>query len=437
MKLAIPISIQNVITSSLNLVDTIMIGQLGAVEVAAVGLANRYYFIFVLISFALSSGATIFTAQFWGKKDVEHIGKPMGIALICGVFVGLVFASGALLIPEVIMKIFTKDPQVIVEGSNYLRIVSFSYILTAVTLTYVFVLRSIEHVKLPMYASTSALALNTFLNYCLILGHFGFPALGVKGAAIATLIARIIEVSVIVLASYAKKYPVVKLRDLLTMPPTFIKQFFSKTIPVIANEFFWVMGMTMFAIVYGRMGTKEIAAVNIVAPVEHISIEFFFGLGNAAAVMVGNQIGAGHEDTAFSYAKRILLISSLGAMVAGVLVWLVSDHIVMFFNVSPEVRYFAIRILLVVGIVLWVKVFNMIVAIGVLRSGGDTTFSMFLDTAGVWGIGVPLAFLGAFVWKLPVYWVYVLVCADEFVRMAVGLRRIYSKKWIHNLVSGE
>ena len=437
LKIAIPITIQNVITSSLNLVDTVMIGQLGAVEVAAVGLANRFYSLFILIAFGLGSGAAVFTAQFWGKKDVEKIGIPMGIALVCSSLMSLVFSLGALLSPEMIMRVFTKDSSVILAGSSYFRIVALSYLLTGITLIYSFVLRSIEHVKLPMVASTTALALNTLLNYCLILGHFGFPALGVKGAAIATLIARIVEVSVILFVAYRKKYPVVRFKHVQSISVSFMKQFYQKAAPVIANEFLWALGMTTYSIVYGRMGTTEIAAVNIVAPVELISIDFFFGLANASAVMIGNQIGAGRENVAFSYAKKFTMLSLLGSLFAGGLIFLGTPYIVSFFNVSQDVRYAATRILLIVSLILWIRVFNMISATGILRGGGDTMFSMLMDVTGVWGIGVPLAFLGAFVFKWPVYWVYALVCMDEVVRMGIGLHRIYSKKWVHNLVGEE
>ncbi len=436
-KIAIPITIQNTVMSSLNLIDTIMIGQLGEVEVAAVGLANRFYFILILTSFGLSSGAAMFTAQFWGKKDVEHIGKPMGIALICGIALAFFFSLGALLVPEKIMQIFTKDPIVAANGAVYFRIVAFTYIPTAITMTYSFVLRSIEQVKLPMFASATALLVNTFLNYCLILGHFGFPALGVEGAAIATLIARFLEVASLLVITYIKKYPVFVPRDLLRISFVFVKQFFAKTLPVIANEFFFVMGLTAFSIVYGRMGTSEIAAVNIVIPVERILMSFFFGVGNAAAVMIGNQIGAGREDNAFFYAKKFVGLAILGGMLGGGVVFLGSPVIVSLFKVSSEVRYLAVRILYVVSFVLWIKIFNMLTAIGIFRGGGDTTFTMLMDLFGVWGFGVPLAIVGAFVFKLPVYHVFLLVCLDEMFRMILGLWRLYSKRWIHNLVRGE
>ena len=435
VSIAIPITLQNVISSSLNLVDTIMIGQLGTIEIAAVGLANRFYFILILVLFAVSSGTAIFTAQFWGKKDIQHIGKVMGIALVLSIFIAAIFSLGALLIPDLIMKVFTEDTEVITEGSHYLWIVAFSYILTAVTMLYSFILRSIEQVKLPMYASIIGLGLNTFLNYCLIFGHVGFPALGVRGAAIATLIARIIETGVIVFVTYWKKYPAVKPADLFAIPLPFIKQFLVTTLPVVANEFSWVMGMTMYSIVFGRMGTAEVAAINMVNPVEQVFSYMFFGVASAASVMIGNQIGAEHEELAFSYAKRFSGLGIVGGLLSGGGIFLSATYIASVFKVSQDVRTFAINTLIVLSLVMWIRIFNMITIVGILRSGGDTKFSLYIEMIGIWGIGVPLAFLGGLVWKVPVYWVFALVNIEELFKMLVGLYRIYSKKWIHNLVS--
>lgn len=433
VKLAIPVSLQNMISSSLNLVDTVMIGQLGAVEVAAVGLANRLFFVFILVSFAISSGTAIFTAQFWGKKDVQHIGKVMGIALVLIIAISFIFSFGALVIPDLVMQIFTQDQLVISNGSTYLRIVGWSYLLSSVTMLYAFILRSMEQVKVPMYASTLALGLNTLLNYCLILGHFGFPALGVQGAAIATVIARAIEVAIIVITTYRKRYPAIHFSDFGAIPKVLIKQFFATTLPVIANEFSWVVGVTTYSIVYGRMGTAEIAAVNIINPVEQISSGIFFGLASAASVMIGNQIGAGREKTAYIYAKRFALLGVAGAIFIGGIIFLSTSQITSLFKVAPEIRMFAGNMLFVLSAVLWIRVFNTINVVGVLRGGGDTKFSMYMEIMSVWGVGVPLAFFGGFYLKIPVYWVFVLVNLEEAVKMAVGLYRMHSGKWIHNL----
>ena len=435
LQLAIPITLQNVIMSSLNLVDTVMIGQIGEIEVAAVGLANRYFFIVLLLFFALSSGTSIFTAQFWGKRDTQRIGVVMAIAALPCLALSLLFSAGGLLFPKEILSFFSKDALVVESGSAYLQIVVWSYIFTAISMLYAFVLRSIEEVKLPMYASIIALSLNTFLNYCLILGHFGFPAWGVKGAAVATLISRTIETVILLGGCYRKKSPAMKLADFWRITPVLTRQFAKTSLPVMINEFSWVLGVTMYAVVYGRMGTAEIAAINIVGPVEQLSSSVFFGMASAAGTMIGNQIGAGREDLASRYAVRISVLAPLSAVGMGALLVLASPRIVSFFNVSVEVRELALKILFVLGAVLWIKMFNLISIVGILRAGGDTKFSMFLEMGVIWLLGVPLAFLGGFYWKMPVYWVFGLVCVEELVKMLLGIVRIRSKKWIHDLAS--
>jgi len=434
LSLGIPITIQNTITSSLNLVDMLMIGQLGTNEVAAVGLANRFYFIFILITFALSSGTAIFTAQFWGKKDIQSISRVMGIALILSIIISFVFTVVSVSVPGFILGVFTEDSQVIAEGVPYLRIVGLTHVMLALAMLYIFVLRSTGHVMIPTYIIIGALSLNTFLNYCLILGHFGFPAMGVKGAAIATLISRFVEAGLIVLISHLKKYPVVRLQDLRQIPRSLIKQFFRTVMPVIGNEFFWVAGVTTYAVVYGRMGTSEIAAVNIIQPVEQFCVSVFFGLASAASVMIGNKIGEGFEDIAISYARRLTIIGIVGAILAGVLIFFSGPLIVSIYQVSAVVRDYAVNMLMILSVLLWIRIFNLIAVVGVLRGGGDTKFSFYMEMANIWIVGVPLALLGGFVWKIPVYWVYALVQIEEVTKMVLGIYRIYSKKWIHRLV---
>lgn len=435
VSLAVPITLQNTITSSLNLVDTVMIGQLGTVEVAAVGLANKVCFVLILVLFAISSGTAIFTAQFWGRKDVENIGRVMGIALVLSVAISILFSIFTLWLPEAVIGIFTPDQAVIADASLYLVIISFSFVPMAVTMLYAFVLRSTGRVLLPMYASIGALGLNTFLNYCLIFGHFGMPALGVKGAAIATLFARFIEAGLIILITYWKKYPAVRPGHLATVSKDLVRRFFVTALPVIANELIWVLGMTMYAVIYARMGTEEIAAVNIIGPVEHITIGFFFGLASAASVMIGNQIGRDNDDAALSYAKRFCVFGVVGAVISGIIIFFTASPVAMLFKVSPAVQDYTIKLLVILSIVLWVRIFNLVSIVGILRGGGDTKFSLYLEIIAIWAIGVPLAFFGGLVWKLEVYWVFALVHVEEGFKMIIGLYRIYSRKWIHNLVS--
>ena len=435
MKLTIPIATQNLIASTLNLVDTVMIGRLGETEIASVGLANQIFFLLNLFLFGVYSGSAIFTAQFWGKKDIGGIRKALGLSLGMGIAAAFLFFLTGFLFPKQVLSIFSKDPEVIILGSSYLRIASLSYMPMAVTFAYSFVLRSTEQVKLPMFTSMVALGLNTILNYTLIFGHFGFTPMGVRGAAIATVIARGLEVCIILTVVYVKKLtPAASMRELLGFSREFVHRFVKTTIPVIGNETFWALGVTVYAVVYGRMGTGVIAAVNIASTVERIAFVFFLGMANACAAMVGKQIGAGDEKKAYAYARKFATLGPALGVLAGSLVILSSRYVLMVYKISDDVYASAVRILFIMGILLFVKVFNMINIVGIMRSGGDTTFSLIIEITGIWLIAVPIALLGGLYWKLPVEWVIILISIEEVYKAVIGIARFLSKKWINNLV---
>jgi putative MATE family efflux protein len=434
LRLAVPIVLQNLVLSSLNLVDTIIIGGLGERAIASVGLANQYFFLLNLLLFGITSGSSIFTAQYWGNKDIKNIKRVLGICLITGGLAALIFTIGGLLIPEQILGIFSTDKDVIILGGQYLRIIAFSYIITSISFAYSFTLRSTGQVKIPMFVSITALGINTLLNYTLVYGYFDLPKMGVQGSALATLIARIIEMALLLFIVYKTKNVIAgRLKELLDLSADFIKNFFKVTIPVIMNESIWALGVTLYSVVYARMGTEVIASTNISSTIERITWVIFMGLGNACAVMIGNKIGEGDEKEAFIYAKRFIILGPSLAIIGGILVYFNSHFILSAYKVSPTVYNYAAKNLIVFSIFLWVKVFNFTSIVGILRSGGDTKFCLFLDTSGVWLIGVPLAFLGGLVWHLPVYWVYTLVFMEEVYKLILGLPRILSKKWINNL----
>lgn len=435
-KLAIPITLQNLILSSLNLVDTIMIGKLGERAIASVGLANQYFFLLNLLLFGISSGASIFTAQYWGNRDIKNIRRVLGICLITGCIASFLFTIGGLLFPNQILSIFSKDMDVVLLGSKYLRIIVFSYVITAISFAYSFVLRSTGEVKTPMVVSIIALGTNTVFNYLLIYGKFGFPRLEVEGAAIATVMARVLEMVLILYVVYKNNNVIAaKVSEMMDLSSSFIKNFFKVTTPVILNESIWALGVTLYAVVYARMGTSVIASTNISGTIEKIAWVIFMGLGNACAVMIGNKIGERDEENAFNYAKRFIILGPSLAVLAGFLVFLSSKWILSPYNVSAEVYEFSYKNLIVFAVFLWAKTFNYFSIVGILRSGGDTKFCLVIDTCGVWLVGVPLAFLGGLVWKLPIYWVLVLVYMEEVFKLILGLPRILSKKWINNLTS--
>lgn len=432
--LAIPIALQNLVASSLNMIDTMMIGQLGHMEIAAVGLANQIFFLFNLFLFGINSGAAIFTAQYWGKDDRCNIHRVQGISLASGLVISLLFTGLSYAIPELLLSFFTADPQVIALGSDYLKIVAISFIPTMVSFAYASVLRSTGQVILPLKINGIAILINTFLNYLLIYGNWGLPRLEVNGAAIATVIARLVEVAAILITVYRNNLvPAASWSQLTSISKPFVKKFFQTTIPVILNESLWAGGVTMYAAVYARMGTEIIAAINISATVERIAMVLFFGMAQACAVMVGHKIGAGDNETAFRYAKRFSILGpSIGILIAALLLisipWILS-----FYQVDKGVLDLTAIIIFIYTLTIPVRIFNLILIVGILRSGGDTRFCLIIDTAGLWLIAVPLVFVSGLVWKLPAHWVYLMTASEECFKFILGIIRLCSKRWIHNL----
>jgi putative MATE family efflux protein len=279
-----------------------------------------------------------------------------------------------------------------------------------------------------------ALSINTVLNYLLIFGNFGFPKMGVEGAAIATLIARSLECVTLLTLTYRLRTPVAaRLNELLGFNRDFILRYLKIALPVMFNEMMWSLGITVYNIVYARIGTESIAAVNISATIENMAFVLFIGISNAAAIMIGKRIGANEEDKAFIYGRRTLILGMAGAVLVGLIILVGKDAILSLYQISETARLYASLILTITSFVLWIRVSNMIMIVGIFRSGGDTRFSFVLDVGSVWLVGVPFALIGAFVFHLPVYGVVLMIMAEEVVKMLIGFWRFSSRKWINNL----
>ena len=435
LKITIPIALQNLISASLNMIDTLMIGQLGENEIAAVGLANEIFFLLNLFLFGICSGTGIFVAQFWGKGDIKNIRRVVGLSLLCGFGLAGIFTFIALALPELALGVFTKDLMVVKLGSSYLGIVGLSYVMTAVTYAYSFALRNTAQPKIPMGISTIAVLTNAVFNYLLIFGKLGFPAMGVEGAALATVIARGLELCLILLVVYKYDLPAaVRLTDVFNISPGFVKTFFKTTVPVILNEGLWALGVTTYSVIFARMGTGVVAAVNIAATVERMAMVFFIGMSHACAFMVGNAIGAGDEEQAVSYAKRLAVVGPVTALLAGLVVVGFSGNIISLFRVSDMVRVNARSVLIAAALVMPVRTFNWINIVGVLRGGGDTRFSLFIDATAVWCVGVPLGYVLGLAMQCSIGFVYPMVIfSEQLYKGILGVKRLVSRKWINDL----
>jgi putative MATE family efflux protein len=440
VKFALPIALQSLITSLLNMVGVIMIGQLGDAPVAAVGLANQVWFLLNLLIFGIVSGCAMFVAQLWGKKDIANVRRVLGLAVKLGLFAALIFWLLAMFFPEAVLRLYTEDPAVITLGSQYLRIFGWSYGFYALSTAYGVSLRSTGFVRLPLVVSIAALGLNILIAYPLIFGWqaIGLTALGVNGAALAGLIARILEcLSMLVVVYWNRSNPsAASLRDLLTFDFQFLVSVLKPVLPVILNEFLWSMGITAYSAIYAHIGTGAIAAINIVSSIDQLAFVVFFGIGNATAIMVGNLIGQGETERAYRYAGRSLGLQITGAILMGLLVYSSAWYLLQLFKVTPDVIADARSILTVLALGMPVRSANHVIIIGILRSGGDTRYSLVLDGIIIWLVGVPVTALGAFLFHLPVYLVYALTLSEEVVKFSFGLGRYFSRKWINDLTQG-
>jgi putative MATE family efflux protein len=434
IRIALPIIAQQAMFSLLNMLGVIFVGQKGDAAVAAVGLAGQIAFLLNLVHFGIISGAAMFTAQFWGKQDIPNLRRVLGLCLMLAITASLIFFALSQLFPSQILRIYSKDAEVIALGTAYIRTFSWTFLFFAVTFSYALVMRSTGNVILPTMVGVGALLISTFLSYSLIFGKFGLPELGIQGAAVAAVITRFLECLTLLIITYRMKSPVAaSFRELIGFDRVFFSKVIKPMTPVILNELFWSLGITTYNIIYGRLGTQSYAAINIVSTIEQVLFVVFIGISNATSVLVGNRIGAGREHEAFVYAGRSLGLGILGGLLLGLVLQLVKVPVLSLYNVSPEVIENAGYIINVVTFFLWVRVNNMTTVVGILRAGGDTRYSLFLDGIIIWIVGVPMAYLAAFVLQLPVYFVYLFAMSEEATKWFLGIQRYRSRKWINNL----
>lgn len=434
--IALPVAMQGMLNTIVNLVDNLMIGNLGSTAIASVGLANKVFFVFSLLVFGVVSGSGILAAQYWGNGDVKNIRKVLGLALSLGLAAAVLFLIPARMKPELLMRIFTTSDASIQLGASYLAVAALSYPFTAVSNTYVAMLRATGRVKEPVIISCVAILVNIVFNYILIYGKFGAPALGVVGAAIATLLARMIETSALLGVVYLRKTPLAcHIREMFGYSREFLKQFFVTALPVIANEFVWGLGVTIYSMVYGRMGDDAVAAITIATTIQDIVVVLFQGLSAAAAVILGNEMGAGKLVRAERYAKNFFILQFICTLVAMGICLLIRWPLIGLYQpgISDSVARDVNLCLIMFVCFMPSKMFNYVNIVGVLRSGGDTGMCLFIDASGVWLIGIPLAFIGGLWLKQPIYVVYTMVMLEEIYKTVLGYIRYRQKKWLRNL----
>ncbi len=439
--LAIPIVLQNVISLLLNFADTIMLGRLeGDTEMAisAAGYGTQPFFVFTLFIFGIMSGSAVLISQYWGKRDKDAINKVAGIAVTFGFVVAVIVTVLCLSIPHELMGLFAENDATRDLGVEYLTVVSFTYIPFALTTILFGVMRATEKAKIPVIINAVAIATNILFNWLLIFGVGPFPQLEVRGAALATLIARVFECVMALLYVFVfEKELGLRIKKMFRFSKALVRDFFKYSLPVIFNESLWGLGTTVHASVLGKLGDTVYSAYSISNIVERVGLVVVMGLANTTAIICGKSIGEGRTKEAYDYSKTLMTISMISGVLFGSILLLFRRFIVGFFNISPETTELATTLIVLVVCMIIFKSFNTPMIVGVLRCGGDTVSAMKFDLISMWCFAIPLGYIVAFVIKAPAPLVYLALVSDEIIKLPFALKRYLSRKWIKNVTTDE
>ena len=438
--LVLPLALQNLMTALVSASDALMLGLLDQSSLSSVSLATQVQFVLNLFYAALTIGATVLAAQYWGKGDREAVERVLAIALKGSMAVSLVFFLAAFFCPQFLMQIFTDDPELIRLGLPYLRIVSWSYLFMGVSQIYLCIMKNSGRTMRSTAYGSSAVVLNLLLNTLLIFGLLGFPKMEIAGAALATTVSRAVELGLVLLENRKKDQVRIRMKYLREGSPVLRKDFVRYTSPVMANELVWGCGFTMFSVIMGHLGSDAVAANSIANIVKNIIACMCLGIGTGRGILVGNELGRGALDRAREYGGRLCRIAVAAGAVSGA-VLLVCSPLVQLLAVSlSEQAHEYLRVMLMICAYYMVgKAVNSTVVAGIFCAGGDTKFGLLCDAVTMWVIIVPVGMLAAFVWKLPVLTVYFLLNLDEFVKLPAVYRHYKKYLWVRNLTkeSGE
>ncbi len=434
--IAVPIALQQLITTSLNMVDTLMVGKVSVDAVAAVGVANQYYFLLSMVMFGVYSGGMVYFSQYWGKREVHNIHRLLGFTLILGALMAFIFGGIAAINPEMVIRLFTDSEEAIRLGGQYLRIACFSYPFMIISFGFSTGLRAVEQPKFPMIASLIALSLNTVLNIVLIFGLFGFPELGVVGAAIATVVSRIVEFIIILTFAY-KRTTVMNpsIKALLSFDKPLIKMLMITSLPVVINEMFWGLGTTAYMMIYGQINVEAISVMNVVNSIANIFFIAGIGVGNASTVMLGKQLGAGHTQKAIEMAALFTRTCLVVGIISGFIFVFCTPLLLPLYDSFDEQTLNLMKtVMLIFAIGIPFRFQNMLNIVGIFRAGGDTRYAMVLEVGVLWTVGVLGCFIAVTVFNAPLVVVAAIVQFEEMIKVVIGHQRVKSNKWVKTLV---
>ena len=432
--LAIPVALQSMLQSSFSMVDQIMIGQLGEINVAGVGLAGKFASIYSVVISAIGAVAGIMIAQYLGQKNRSEVRRSFFTNLLLGAGIAGMFMVICTLFPNQIMGAYTRDVQTRQAAAEYLMLISGTFVPMAGATLLSTLFRCLEKPRLPLYASILSALLNTGLNYIMIFGKLGISPMGVRGAAFATVISQCANF-LLMLLMLSKNGFLLKSNE--REPTATLRmnwgQYWSMLLPLLVCEVVWSLGENVYAAIYGHMSTDASAAMTLTNPIQGLVIGALCGLSQAASVIIGKHLGSGENEEAYWSAKKLMLYGAIGSALLSVIVMIASKAYVGIYQVDNAVKTMTMQILFAYAIVVPFKVLNMILGGGIIRSGGRTKYVMFIDMVGTWCFGVPLGLLSAFVWKLSIPYVYFLLSLEECIRFGISLIVFRRRKWMNQL----
>jgi putative MATE family efflux protein len=433
LSVAVPFMLQNLIGSSVNLLDNLMVGQLGDAAIAGVAAANRFTMIAMFALFGIGGAASIFIGQYYGAKDAEHVKQSFRFALISGYAIVIPFLVIGFLFPTQILTLFTRDADVVRLGSQYLLIALWTYLPMTLAMTVGNAMRSIGETKIPLYASIAAILTNGILNYAFIFGHFGFPAMGVQGAALATIIARVLEVIIILVVLATKPFMFsTKITQLFHISKRLLKAITLKAIPLTANEIFWSSGMALLFLFYATRGKEVMAGMSISGTVADLFFTLFGGMTVATTVVISQALGANKIDEARRDAYRLLHFSQFLAVIMGILLFSLSFVIPQFYDVTETSRVTAETFLRIMGFMFWIYMSNA-QCFFTLRAGGDTKSTLMMDSVFMWVVNLPAVAAVTYFTNWNVFAIYIVGQSTDLLKFALAYSLLKQEKWAKNL----
>lgn len=436
LTLAVPVALQNMLTSSFTLADTLLVSRLGDIALSSVGMVGQWGWLMNMVIFGFCSGTTVFVSQFWGANDKKRIHSTLGTALVSVLVVSGIFTVISLAIPQYVLRMFNSDPEIIAEGSKYLSVVAYSYFAVAITNILSTVLRSTEEVRLPMYVSGFTTLLNIFLDYCMIFGKCGFAEMGIKGAALATSVSAWAGVAVIVIVSVIRKTIIIcPFKEIFCFKKNEVREFYKKSVPVVFNEGMWGAGTFAFNLIYANMGYEYFASVTILRSFENIAFVFFIGLCSACSVMVGKSIGKGKIEEGVADSKRFAFLVPSLAVFVSVIIILLRHQLVGIFNMGSNISEVtlnsAVIIMTIYACELPIRMVPYIQVVGIFRSGGDTVTGVKYDLCCLWLISLPATLITVHLIKAPFVVAFaVMYIFEDYFKTFLCIRHYRSKKWL-------